>query len=79
MLGVDCFIIFLKLVFMVYFQLRKPSDTGYDQFWVDFNIGSQRMTLFCEQDSLLSQVTLEIKISAALKGLEKNMHVVIAA
>ena len=65
---------------MFYFQLRKPSDTGYDQFWVDFNIGSQRMTLFCEQDSLLSQVTLEIKISAALKGLEKkNIHVVIAA
>lgn len=39
-------------------QLRKPSDPGYEEFWVDFNIGSERITLFCEQDSLLSQVVL---------------------
>jgi len=38
------------------FQLRKPSDPGYEEFWVDFNIGSERLTLFCEQDSLMSQV-----------------------
>ncbi|XP_053394904.1 synaptonemal complex protein 2-like [Mercenaria mercenaria] len=38
-------------------QLRKPSDAGYEEFWVDFNIGSERLTLFCEQDSLYSQGT----------------------
>ncbi|KAL3869398.1 hypothetical protein ACJMK2_042083, partial [Sinanodonta woodiana] len=31
-------------------QLRKPSDSGYDQFWVDFNVGSERISMFCEQD-----------------------------
>ncbi|KAL4237007.1 male genitalia morphogenesis [Mactra antiquata] len=36
-------------------ELRKPSDDGYEEFWVDFNIGSKRITLFCEQSSLCSQ------------------------
>ncbi|XP_050401725.2 synaptonemal complex protein 2 [Patella vulgata] len=34
-------------------SLQKPSDQGYNEFWVDFNYGSQRITVFCEQDSLL--------------------------
>ncbi|XP_060595985.1 synaptonemal complex protein 2-like [Ruditapes philippinarum] len=38
-----------------YDSLKKPSDAGYEEFWVDFNIGSERLTLFCEQDSLYSQ------------------------
>ncbi|KAK6179561.1 hypothetical protein SNE40_011890 [Patella caerulea] len=34
-------------------SLQKPSDQGYNEFWVDFNYGSKRITIFCEQDSLL--------------------------
>ncbi|KAH3809257.1 hypothetical protein DPMN_137618, partial [Dreissena polymorpha] len=36
-------------------ELKKPSDPGYEEFWVDFNIGSERVTLFCEHSSLCSQ------------------------
>lgn len=31
-------------------QLHKPEDETYTDFWVDFNCGSKRMTLFCDQD-----------------------------
>ncbi|XP_067679241.1 synaptonemal complex protein 2-like [Haliotis asinina] len=31
-------------------KLNKPNDDDYDEFWVDFNYGTRRITLFCEQD-----------------------------
>ncbi|KAK3611511.1 hypothetical protein CHS0354_016442 [Potamilus streckersoni] len=40
-------------------QLRKPSDSGYDQFWVDFNVGSERISVFCEQDKSECQESQE--------------------
>ncbi|XP_062612315.1 synaptonemal complex protein 2-like [Saccostrea cucullata] len=30
-------------------KLIKPNDDEYDHFWVDFNTGTKRITLFCEQ------------------------------
>ncbi|KAL5017597.1 hypothetical protein ScPMuIL_007186 [Solemya velum] len=38
-------------------ELMKPSDPGYTDFWVDFNLGSQRISLFCEQLPSASQNT----------------------
>ncbi|XP_041358621.1 synaptonemal complex protein 2-like isoform X2 [Gigantopelta aegis] len=42
-------------------KLTKPDDPGYDDFWVDFNFGSKRLTIFCEQDSsnVYSQRSME--------------------
>ncbi|XP_071119320.1 synaptonemal complex protein 2-like [Haliotis cracherodii] len=31
-------------------KLNKPNDDDYNEFWVDFNYGTRRITLFCEQD-----------------------------
>ncbi|XP_021350946.1 uncharacterized protein LOC110448822 [Mizuhopecten yessoensis] len=36
-------------------ELKKPNDPGYDYFWVDFNYGSGRLTIFCEDYSAGSQ------------------------
>ncbi|KAJ8305435.1 hypothetical protein KUTeg_015980 [Tegillarca granosa] len=36
-------------------ELYKPNEPGYDEFWVDFNLTSQRVTIFCEQGSMSSQ------------------------
>ena len=33
------------------YQLHKPEDETYSEFWVDFNTGSQRITLFCNQEN----------------------------
>ncbi|XP_061175567.1 synaptonemal complex protein 2-like [Saccostrea echinata] len=30
-------------------KLVKPNDDDYDHFWVDFNTGTKRITVFCEQ------------------------------
>lgn len=38
------------------FQLRKPNDPGYDEFWADFNFGSNRLTIFCEECNATIQV-----------------------
>ena len=31
------------------YEIRKPPDPDYE-FWVDFNLGSRRITLFCAQE-----------------------------
>ncbi|XP_055886873.1 synaptonemal complex protein 2-like isoform X4 [Biomphalaria glabrata] len=36
-------------------KIYKPSDEGYDEFWVDFNTGSKRIGIFCEPNFLSSQ------------------------
>ncbi|XP_069127747.1 titin homolog isoform X2 [Argopecten irradians] len=36
-------------------ELRKPNDPGYDEFWVDFNFGSNRLSIFCEDCSGYSE------------------------
>lgn len=41
---------FITLETLLYFQLNKPNDDDYNEFWVDFNYGTRRITLFCEQD-----------------------------
>lgn len=41
-------------------QLLRPDDLNYQDFWVDFNTASKRISLFCQQqqptDSATSQV-----------------------
>ncbi|XP_046566870.1 synaptonemal complex protein 2-like isoform X3 [Haliotis rubra] len=46
-------------------KLNKPNDDDYNEFWVDFNYGTRRITLFCEQDvmevnSQMSQGELDL-------------------
>ncbi|CAH1774264.1 unnamed protein product, partial [Owenia fusiformis] len=36
-------------------QLEKPQDAKYSEFWVDFNCGSRRITIFCNQEPSESQ------------------------
>ncbi|XP_064607406.1 uncharacterized protein LOC135471907 isoform X3 [Liolophura sinensis] len=36
-------------------ELKKPEDPNNAEFWVDFNTGSSRITLFCEQELCDSQ------------------------
>lgn len=38
-------------------QLEKPEDESYVEFWVDFNAGSERVSLFCNQVPVDSQVS----------------------
>ena len=38
-----------KSAFMGRYEIRKPPDPDYE-FWVDFNLGSRRITLFCAQE-----------------------------
>ncbi|XP_005096079.1 uncharacterized protein LOC101854942 isoform X2 [Aplysia californica] len=38
-------------------KVYKPADEGYDDFWVDFNTGSKRVSIFCEPTLLSSQAT----------------------
>ena len=38
-------------------QLQKPCDEGYDEFWLDLNLGSKRMIVFCENAEFSSQVS----------------------
>ena len=40
-----------KSVSLGKFSLEKPNDENYTEFWVDFNGGSERMTLFCNQEA----------------------------
>ena len=40
-----------KSVSLGKFRLEKPNDENYTEFWVDFNGGSERMTLFCNQEA----------------------------
>ena len=49
------FTFLMKLVIDL-FQIYKPMDEGYDEFWIDFNIGSKRISIFCEPTLLSSQV-----------------------
>ena len=37
---------------LVSLQIYKPSDEDYDQFWIDFNTGSKRVSLFIEPNFL---------------------------
>ncbi|XP_025109343.1 synaptonemal complex protein 2-like isoform X2 [Pomacea canaliculata] len=39
------------------FELQKPSDDGYNDFWIDFNQGSHRMTVFCENAPTSTQTS----------------------
>ncbi|KAK2176058.1 hypothetical protein NP493_685g00024 [Ridgeia piscesae] len=40
------------------YELVKPADTNYHEFWVDFNTGSKRISLFCNPETPLSQVNI---------------------
>ncbi|CAL1536543.1 unnamed protein product, partial [Lymnaea stagnalis] len=40
-------------------KIFKPSDHGYDDFWIDFNVGSKRIGIFCEPNFLSSQQSQE--------------------
>ncbi|KAL8606372.1 hypothetical protein ACOMHN_020526 [Nucella lapillus] len=39
-------------------ELQKPSDDGYSDFWLDVNLGSRRMVIFCENAHLSSQASV---------------------
>ncbi|XP_076440422.1 uncharacterized protein LOC143279948 isoform X2 [Babylonia areolata] len=37
-------------------QLQKPCDMGYDEFWLDVNMESKRILIFCENIQSSSQI-----------------------
>lgn len=53
-----------KFYSFVFFQLVKPNDEEYEQFWVDFNTGTKRITLFCEQSSNSEVCAIVLRIGA---------------
>ncbi|VDI69273.1 synaptonemal complex protein 2 [Mytilus galloprovincialis] len=48
-------------------ELHKPDDPNYETFWVDFNAGSERLTVFCgsynssEVRNIVKQVMIMLK------------------
>ncbi|XP_076462098.1 uncharacterized protein LOC143294607 [Babylonia areolata] len=39
-------------------ELQKPCDEGYTDFWLDVNLGSRRLVIFCENAHLSSQASM---------------------
>ena len=53
----SCFM--LKLFHCLFFlQLEKPIDKEYDKFWIDFNTGGKRISIFCKSVSQVSAYIL---------------------
>ena len=41
-------------------ELYKPPDQGYHQFWVDFNLGSRSISMYCVRTMMAEGASWEL-------------------